>query len=32
MTRWAGLNSGDPDEPRGVLLSWTAVSDPDLAF
>lgn len=22
--------SGDPDEPLGVLLSWTAVSDPDL--
>ena len=24
--------SGDPDEPRGVLLSWNAVTDPDLAF
>ena len=24
--------SGDPDEPRGLLLAWTAVSDPDLGF
>lgn len=24
--------SGDPDEPRGLLLTWTAVSDPELAF
>jgi hypothetical protein len=24
--------SGDPDAPRGLLLAWTAVSDPDLGF